>query len=575
MPRQLFPLSISGPGQRGLNTQDSAANLDVSWCTSALNCVIDRDGRVASRKGYAALTSSPISATPAIEQVFEYQDDSNTVEIVSAAANKLYSGTTTLTEKTGSLTITDSHWKFQNFNGNVIGFQASHSPIIYTGSGNFTLLQAEIDDWATGTSYSIGDVVKATSGNTTIYFHCTTAGTSHASTEPTWDTTAGNTTADNSVTWTTRTFPNGNECFAAHGRLWCFDSTHTVLQYSDLLLPYKFSGGTSGSINLKAVWSYGMDVGVSIVEFNNFLIIFGERSVTIYSGADDVSTMTLNDVVDGIGCIARDSVQPIGHDIYYLSNTGVRTFSRTIQEKSMPVGDASYNVRDLLNIDVAAETAKKINSVYDQQEGFYLLSFPTQDTVYCFDVRALHRNPEDNTPRVTTWNAITPTALCSTRANEVLLGQPGVIGQYDTYLDDASTYEMSVRLAWSNLSGVAEFRGMVDPLAARVKIPKKMQMTVKGGYGYTLEFNWAFDYDSITTTSDGAIVSAVSVAAPLYGIGEYGIAEYGGGDILSTASVHMTKSGQVIQLGFDTTVNGEAISLQKVDLLVKLGRLVA
>jgi hypothetical protein len=60
--------------------------------------------------------------------------------------------------------------------------------------------------WATGHAYSLGDKVIATSSTTKqgYCFECTTAGTSHASTEPTWNTTLGGTVVDNTVTWTTR-----------------------------------------------------------------------------------------------------------------------------------------------------------------------------------------------------------------------------------------------------------------------------------------------------------------------------------------------------------------------------------
>jgi len=65
---------------------------------------------------------------------------------------------------------------------------------------------ADAADWAVATAYAVGDFVKATSAaQPTLLFECTTAGTSHATTEPTWDTTPGNTTADESpLVWTTR-----------------------------------------------------------------------------------------------------------------------------------------------------------------------------------------------------------------------------------------------------------------------------------------------------------------------------------------------------------------------------------
>jgi hypothetical protein len=59
-------------------------------------------------------------------------------------------------------------------------------------------------NWAANTAYVLGDRRKATAAKLGIHFEVTTAGTSHATTEPTWNTTVGGTTADGTVTWTTR-----------------------------------------------------------------------------------------------------------------------------------------------------------------------------------------------------------------------------------------------------------------------------------------------------------------------------------------------------------------------------------
>lgn len=64
--------------------------------------------------------------------------------------------------------------------------------------------RADAPAWTAATVYALGDHVVATSGLATLVFKCTTAGTSHATTEPTWDTTVGNTTNDESpLVWTT------------------------------------------------------------------------------------------------------------------------------------------------------------------------------------------------------------------------------------------------------------------------------------------------------------------------------------------------------------------------------------
>lgn len=57
--------------------------------------------------------------------------------------------------------------------------------------------------WKAATAYTAGYYVKATASYNYTY-ECTTAGTSHASTEPTWPTSVGNTVSDGTVTWTCR-----------------------------------------------------------------------------------------------------------------------------------------------------------------------------------------------------------------------------------------------------------------------------------------------------------------------------------------------------------------------------------
>lgn len=55
--------------------------------------------------------------------------------------------------------------------------------------------------WAAATAYKLGAIVRPTTGNGFVY-RVSVAGTSHATTEPTWPTTIGLTVTDNGVTWT-------------------------------------------------------------------------------------------------------------------------------------------------------------------------------------------------------------------------------------------------------------------------------------------------------------------------------------------------------------------------------------
>ena len=79
-----------------------------------------------------------------------------------------------------------------------------------SGAKDFAGLDALVpvhDDWAVDTAYALGDYVIATTFNGWRY-ECTSAGSSHASTEPTWPTTEGGTVVDEGVTWTCRRCPS-------------------------------------------------------------------------------------------------------------------------------------------------------------------------------------------------------------------------------------------------------------------------------------------------------------------------------------------------------------------------------
>lgn len=75
--------------------------------------------------------------------------------------------------------------------------------ISYVGDGASKLSNYTTTQWAGGTVYALNARIRPTS---TKYlsrtFKCSTAGTSHATTEPTWPTTSGATVSDGTVVWT-------------------------------------------------------------------------------------------------------------------------------------------------------------------------------------------------------------------------------------------------------------------------------------------------------------------------------------------------------------------------------------
>ena len=68
-------------------------------------------------------------------------------------------------------------------------------------TGFYNLLKLWPETSARNTAYILGDVIKPTTYASHSY-ECTTAGTSHATVEPTWTTTNGNTTTDGTAKFT-------------------------------------------------------------------------------------------------------------------------------------------------------------------------------------------------------------------------------------------------------------------------------------------------------------------------------------------------------------------------------------
>jgi hypothetical protein len=291
------------------------------------------------------------------------------------------------------------------------------------------------------------------------------------------------------------------------------------------------------------------------------LFIFGKRQILVYQGATTPSTMTLYDTIGGIGCMARDTVQTTSSDVIFLSNSGVRSLMRTIQEKSAPERDLSKNVRNDLMTSVASQTLSNIKSVYSEREGFYLLTMPVNQSVYCFDTKVML---QDGSSRVTTWDSIAPTSLLSRRNGDLYIGKNGYIGTHTGYIDDTASYRMMYYTNNADLGNVNQ-----------TSILKKISAVVIGGTNQTISIKWGFDFKSNYLSANSKI--------PSQGIAQYGIAEYGAiattiayysdGVALNTLTVSASGSGKVVQTGYELVINGSQLSIQKIEIQAKNGKI--
>lgn len=610
--KPLQPVSLVAPGYFGLNDQDSPVTLDQRFATLANNAVIDKFGRIAARKGWAYRTSSGGTAsTP--EMIFEFDNYDGTYTIISAGNNKIFTGETTMTQaavknatNTGNatVTITDNDWQFvqaqfeSGLNRSAHGFmvQKGHPALIYhklpaTGTGAQVTVGSVAGGKITavtvttaGSGYAVNDLCTVTGGTGTgAEFTVTSVdGTGGVTGVSITEQGNGYTNSDVLVLVDTdyhshessfgfqRLFdinsaPTGysvtsftpNCALGAWGRLFLagIGSDELTVYYSVQLDPSDFTGTGSGVLNIEKVVP-GADKIVALAAHNNFLVIFCEKNIVIYSGLDDIgNSLTLHDVIVGTGCIARDSVQVIGSDVVFLSYKGLMSLGRVIQEKSAPMRDLSKNVRDSLVTYVTSEDKEKIRSVYFESEAFYLLVLPSSTFTYCFDVRT---PLEDGSFRATKWDAIGPRAVCATRDRRLLLGKPNGIALYDGYTDNSADYIFSY---------FGPYLDFGAPFA--VKALKKINIVVIGGSDTTLDIKWAFDYSNdfknVQKTTDINNIAE-------YGIAEYGISEYSKSIAIEQFTRQLSGHGTVLQLGIDVSISGAPLSIQKIDVYSVIGR---
>ena len=505
MAQQLNSINLVAPAFKGINTEDSPLAQDPSYAEIADNAVIDKRGRIAARKGHDVITTNKTAlGTAALRAIKEFKDDAGNTKVFSVGNNKILSGTTTLADETpGSYTINADNWKMVNFNDKIYFFQRSFQPLVYDNAG--------------GSVVTLSSVSGAAGVTSAMY---------------------------------------GNEVLAAYGRLWTadFGANKSTIYWSDLLIGHDWSGGTSGSIDISTEWHDGHDEIVALAAHNGALIIFGKHSIVVYKNAEAPAEMSLSDTVAGVGCVDRDTVQYTGTDVLFLSHTGLKSFGRTIQEKSMPISSLSNSVtKDIINL--LQNEISFYRSVYSPEQGFYLLTFVGQDVTYCFDVRG---TIEDQSYRVTRWPGTGFTSYGRLENGKLYIGTTEGVSEYTGYSDNGTKYRFKYYSPGLTFG---------DP--SMLKRVKKIRPTLVGANSATVFLKWAYDFNTFYRTAEFTVGNQQPA---FYNEGEFNVGEFTGGELTSRRAVNATGGGGVINIGLEADINGFALSLQEINVLVLKGK---
>lgn len=530
MAQEQKTIQIAAPGFWGINTQSSPIDQPAAFASIADNCVIDKYGRVASRKGFQWYTENPEILSGPIVVTQEFITKAGDQYLFNAGDNKLWYQRLTspydLVELTLPVdyTITDNDWKIVGFNDQCFFVQAGHPPLIF-------------DPAVSTTSLALAPLP---AGAATIGYP--------------------------------------NECTAGFGYLWYgdWDSDSSIVFWSDLLSGDSWADTSSGSIDLTLHWPSGYDRLIAMTAHNNFMVFFGQQSILLYNIPDDGPVYTsLTDTIEGIGCVARDSLAFTGKDLVFLDSTGVRLLSRTIQEKSIPLGDVSLNVRTDVKTAIRQTDVRNIRSVYNPDDSFYAIFFPDISTTWVFDTRY---PLENGSWRATRWP--TTYIYCAGRGpgGTTWFGGDGGLYVYqgadDKQLDTSdNNNELKIPVSMKYYT-----QPMTFDSPANLKFPKQVDMTFIGSTALTVYLYWAYDYSNTFNNTYFVRESDAETGAAYYNINEYDDAEYSQygleESVLSIEHFNVWGNGRNVKFGFEASVTDVVLSMQELNIQALLGRII-
>lgn len=530
MPSKLVELEIARPGVFGVNTSASGDVMPKEYSVKSTNLVFADEGYPEARRGSRRTHTTPVTGT--VRQISTTAEDGVEYTIFTTETKIYRWNGSTNTDITGTVTaFTDGNWKFATLNGEIFGFQSGAPAIKLANIASGTFVDATIT----------GDVPPATSGS--------------------------------AVT----------DVISAQGRLWVLDGDY--LRYSESLAgdAWLASNG-AGFIDLRSSYLKGGAIPVALAEFNGNLIVLAKKHITIWSNPNNpngtlpgVAAMQIVETIGGVGCIARDSVQYTANDMVFLSDQGITSLGRVVQEKSMPLKRHSDNIRGNVTDLIRSSDMSKVWSVYHESKGVYL--FGSGDHPECYMIDLSGQLP-DGSYRVTTWVKTVHTmgvlpqdslsASDDVWANLFIADEASYISRVKGYLDHSDnatgltgdTYLIEYESAWTPI---------VEELENYLKFPKTVGVVIKGQGTQTFTVNLAFDYGGFITAKgkDGTVTLSVPST---YGTAKYGTATYGSATSIKEKRVMGFGSGRIIKINYQTTVNGNSVSIQRISMKAKIGK---
>lgn len=563
MAKPLQSLLVRAPAFEGLNTEDSPLGQNLNFAQSADNAVIDRLGRLGSRLAFAKDTVT-IDVT--------YGDAGNDVVRTEKEVTQIGGGD--INGKYIILCIV----KVTQFGADNVVLQEDYFACRRDGD---TLTELSLPPGIPGQAqvgrakiiYFNDKLYIFSRGNPALIYDDSADALTFMSAEPNW-------LPPQDDTGNLANELDGDIVLSAYGRLWVagVGDDYNKIYYSDLLIANQWYDGkttqtdsqnTGGLIDVSEFWPNGGDRIVALAAHNNFLIVFGRESILVYANAASgdpaaADGIFLQDSLMNLGSVGRDAVVNTGNDVLFVDDSGIRSFGRTIQEKSVPIGDISRNVRGDIRRVIGESDQERVTLSYWPAESVIVCLFP--DTAQAF-VASANAPSSTGGLKMTKWNR------CFFNKMHYFENQ-GVTGIYLAgNTDQNGLLEYTGYTEWNERPFTFKYSSM--PLdfghPAHDKFLRSIDYTIFSLFEETnATARWG--YDGNLTRKKAIGIDALIPA--YYNEATFGDTTFGAsGSTIRRYRVNTRGSGSMARIGLDIQILGNEVSVQEINVQTLLGRI--